>query len=106
MTLEQLEARSGVPVGTISALEVRDSMRSSYALPLAKALGLSLEELMDQPGDVAPKQPNGSPDVPVSWPFSEVSPDEWKMLPKGERKEVEVLIRAKLDKIGAKRRAA
>ena len=29
-TLEQLEEKSGVPTGTISALEVRDSSRSKF----------------------------------------------------------------------------
>lgn len=46
MTLEQLEQRSGVSVGTISALENRGSQRSKYAPQLAQALGLSLDQLM------------------------------------------------------------
>ena len=49
-TLEQLSERSGVDVGTISALEVRDSKRSIKAPALAKALGISLEDLLDSPG--------------------------------------------------------
>lgn len=44
-TLEDLSARSGVDVGTISALENRDSERSKYAPMLARALGLSVEVL-------------------------------------------------------------
>lgn len=48
-TLEELSTRSGVEVGTISALEVRDSKRSNYALPLAEAMGVSLSVLLDEP---------------------------------------------------------
>jgi transcriptional regulator with XRE-family HTH domain len=44
-TLEDLSTRSGVDVGTISALEVRDSTRSKYAVKLAAALGTSLEAI-------------------------------------------------------------
>src|SRR5690606_19344030 len=46
-TLERLSELSGVDVGTISALEVRDSARSKYAPAIARALNVSLEELMD-----------------------------------------------------------
>lgn len=49
--LEQLSERSGVDVGTISALEVRDSKRSEKAPAIAKALGLSLELLLDEDTD-------------------------------------------------------
>jgi transcriptional regulator with XRE-family HTH domain len=38
-TLEKLSAESGVDVGTINALENRDSGRSKYAPELARALG-------------------------------------------------------------------
>lgn len=44
-TLERLEQESGVAVGTISALETRDSSRSQYFPPLAKALGVTVEDL-------------------------------------------------------------
>lgn len=46
LTLEQLESLSGVDLGTISALEVRDSKRSLYAPALARALGVALEDLL------------------------------------------------------------
>lgn len=49
--LEQLSERSGVDVGTISALENRDSKRSEKAPAIAKALGLSLELLLDEATD-------------------------------------------------------
>lgn len=45
LTLEQLSERSCVDVGTISALENRDSSRSKYATALAQGLGMSLEML-------------------------------------------------------------
>lgn len=50
-TLEELSDRSDVEVGTISALEVRDSKRSEKAPAIAKALGLSLEQLLDEATD-------------------------------------------------------
>jgi transcriptional regulator with XRE-family HTH domain len=51
LTLEQLSDRAGVDVGTISALELRDSQRSKYAPAIAKALGLTLEQLLDEQKD-------------------------------------------------------
>jgi len=45
-TLKDLSKRSGVPVGTIGALEVRDSVRSEYAAKLAKGLGVPVEDLL------------------------------------------------------------
>lgn len=44
-TLEHLSDASGVDVGTISALEVRDSARSKYASAIAAAFGLAVEQL-------------------------------------------------------------
>lgn len=56
LTLDRLSELSGVDVGTISALEVRDSSRSKYAQAIAKGLGVSLETLLsgadsDERGD-------------------------------------------------------
>jgi transcriptional regulator with XRE-family HTH domain len=45
-TLKDLSKRAGVPVGTIGALEVRDSARSEYAAKLAQGFGVPLEELL------------------------------------------------------------
>ena len=45
LTLDQLSERSGVDVGTISALENRDSSRSKYATAIAQGLGLTVEML-------------------------------------------------------------
>lgn len=60
-TLEQLEERSGVGRGTISALENRDSSRSNFAAALAEAFGVDLEQLLTErthpasPGVAHPK---------------------------------------------------
>lgn len=48
LTLLQLEERSGVDTGTIGALEARDSSRSKYSAALARALGLTLDQLLDE----------------------------------------------------------
>ena len=50
LTLEQLSERSGVDIGTISALENRDSVRSKYASAIARGLGLTVEELENEIG--------------------------------------------------------
>lgn len=49
--LETLSFKSGVDVGTINALENRDSTRSKYASQLAKAFGLTLDQLLDEDRD-------------------------------------------------------
>lgn len=52
LTLDQLSELSNVPPGTISALTVRNSVKSTYASTLAKnGFGLSLEELLDTEND-------------------------------------------------------
>lgn len=53
LTLEQLSERSDVDVGTISALEVRDSERSKYAAAIAKGLGVDLDVLLGPPAHSA-----------------------------------------------------
>lgn len=47
-TLEDLENRSGVARGTISALENRGSNKSDYSGDLARAFGLTIEQLADE----------------------------------------------------------
>jgi len=51
LTLEQLSDRSGVDVGTISALENRGRSRSKYGLAIARGLGVSFESLSE---DISP----------------------------------------------------
>lgn len=46
-TLEELSKASGVPVGTISAIETRDSVRSKYAGKLATGFGVDVLILTD-----------------------------------------------------------
>lgn len=48
LTLDQLSDISGVERGTIGALEVRDSKRSDFFGKLAKALGMTIEQLEDE----------------------------------------------------------
>ena len=45
-TFSQLSEASGVDIGTINALEKRDSKRSEYATQLCNALGVSVEDAM------------------------------------------------------------
>lgn len=47
LTQKDLAALAQVDIGTISALETRDSNRSSYFPALAQALGLTVEQLQD-----------------------------------------------------------
>ena len=48
---KDLALASGVSNGTISAIEVRDSKRSAVAPVLARALGVTLEQLMSDDMD-------------------------------------------------------
>lgn len=50
-TLEQLSDRCGVDVGTINALENRNSRRSQYAVQIASGFGLTLNQLEDEAAD-------------------------------------------------------
>ena len=52
--LEELSRRSGVAVGTISAIEVRDSVRSEYASQLAHGLGVPVSVLLGSPTNPTP----------------------------------------------------
>lgn len=51
LTLEALSEKSGVELGTIAALEARDSQRSKFTARIAKALGLTVEQLLDEHRD-------------------------------------------------------
>lgn len=81
-TLEQLSERSEVDVGTISALEKRGSKRSQYAVPIASAFGLTVNQLEDSNNDyeVYPKRPEGGSDADVREPpptsYASLTPDE------------------------------
>ena len=50
-TLADLEEKSSVDRGTISALENRDSSKSDHFVKIAHGLGLTMEELLIEPAD-------------------------------------------------------
>lgn len=54
-TLQKLSTESDVDIGTISALEHRDSDRSKYFPAIAKAFGFTVEELADESKTHIPK---------------------------------------------------
>jgi transcriptional regulator with XRE-family HTH domain len=70
-TLLELSDASGVDVGTISALEVRDSIRSKYALQIARAFGLTLDELLDERSASATPLVASEPTAVAYWPPKE-----------------------------------
>jgi len=84
-TLEQLAERSGVDVGTISALEVRDSARSKYARQIAAGLGVSLDELFsEQPQDVLKSIPTTD-----NWPFKKIKREDFEQLSPAQKEAIE-----------------
>lgn len=110
-TLDKLSEVSGVEPGTISALEVRDSNRSKYFPPIAKAFGLTLEQLADDKTvyDFVITHPDGGvtylevkePAAPYGWPFKELKPHQWSLLTPEEQAHIEngalILIKARDD---------
>lgn len=67
-TMEDLSSRSGVDVGTINAIEKRDSRRTQYASAIARAFGVTVEELESGVvSDATPPEPSPPPPefVPV-----------------------------------------
>lgn len=65
LTLEQLSDRSGVEVGTISALENRDSSRSQFVSAIARGLGMSVEELEGEGSGSPPPTLPGENRLPI-----------------------------------------
>ena len=100
-TLKQLSDRSGVDVGTISALELRGSNRSKYIGPIASAFGLSIEQLQDANQDYLPSPrpliaaESGAPyrvkSLP-SWPFTQIEPSDWESLSPQQKRQAEIFI--------------
>jgi transcriptional regulator with XRE-family HTH domain len=98
-TLEQLAERSGVEVGTISALENRKSTRSNFALALATAFDLSIEKLLDESrnwlaedtASSAPQRPQvqAPPARYFEWPFPKLAIDDWRLLSSEDQAEVQ-----------------
>ncbi|MCU0967062.1 MAG: helix-turn-helix transcriptional regulator [Burkholderiaceae bacterium] len=62
-TLEALAEKSDVEVGTINALENRGSERSKFAPAIARAFGLTLEQLLDETRDWLEPALPGLPNV-------------------------------------------
>lgn len=106
LTLEQLSQRSGVDVGTISALESRGSSRSKFAPDLARALRLSLDQFLDERYDFLPQLKIRVIPAPIGahsggavahWPFEDITPDQWQRLDDNERGRIEAYARGFLD---------
>lgn len=103
LTLEQLCQLSGVEPGTISALENRDSSRSSHFPAICKAMGLTIEQMADETRTY-PARPVGpetegvitlgtaEPGVPYGWPFKDIKPAQWLSLGYEEREQIEKMI--------------
>jgi len=96
MTLEQLAVRSGVDLGTIGALEVRDSSRSKYAAELAAGLGVSLDDLLGKT-EIPKVRPTRSQSR--EWPFAPELLERILALPPDGRAEAEGDLRYSVDKI-------
>lgn len=110
-TLEKLSEASGVEPGTISALENRDSSRSKYFPALARALGLTLEQLADESSqyDLVAFNKDGVATIlevkktraPYGWPFKELTPIQWSLLSPEEKHHIEagalIIIKARED---------
>lgn len=115
-TLDQLSELSDVDVGTISALEKRNSTRSQYGPALARAFGLTLEELLDTEQLHLDTKADGTYAVrakasasrattavsPIAsarsaWPFESVSEQEWRRLGERDRLLAETYVRALVD---------
>lgn len=107
--LKDLAEASGVDVGTISALESRDSSRSEFFQKIAQAYGLTVEQLNDVSQDYPVvdtrkqrDQWGSSPIIQPStaqesfltfvWPFKDVLPGHWALLDEAEKANFENLI--------------
>lgn len=93
-TLEQLSELSGVEVGTISALEKRDSKRSEFGGRIAKAFGMTLDELLDESRDhmdanrrhllLTAREPEVNYAVGPRWPFDNIDARKIQSLPRDD----------------------
>lgn len=109
LTQLELAAKAGVSPGTIGNLEAGTRKNPRELLAIAKAVGVRAEWLRDGKEPIsssectlAPSYSSHIEKVPL-WPFSRISPDEWGKLPEDEKNEVEILIKAKVEKLGIKR---
>lgn len=101
-TLEQLSANSEVDIGTISALEQRDSKRSQYTPQLAAAFGLTVEQLHDEAqlyplfGARFAREVVGIYQTAPEWPFS-LSYGRYQALPEREKGRIDGFMQAVAD---------
>lgn len=68
MTQDQLASAAGMPIGTLGMLENRNSRSSKYAADIAKALGLTLDQLLDESTDYE-RDENIAPPTPPQGKF-------------------------------------
>lgn len=101
--LKKLSEASGVDIGTISALENRDSKSSEYFLFIANALGLTLEQLADESKDwPIDLNRQGAPTIaaPVAresapsfgWPFHDITPERYNTLTPDQKRSIENMV--------------
>ena len=98
LTLEQLSEKSQVDVGTISALENRDSSRSKFARSIAKGLGLTVEQLEDEGLDLDLLSTHPAP-TEEDWPFEGITRRDISRLSLAQLRELEATIRADIRRI-------
>ena len=76
-TLEYVSERSGVDIGTISALENRDSSRSKFFPAIAKGLGMTFDELVMEPEEwLTYKNTNSAGELKAAEPIKRSGPAE------------------------------
>lgn len=117
LSYPELAEISGVDVGNINALEKRNSRRSEHGPALARALGLSFEQLIDTDTDhsdlvrvhQAQRKALASPPAYIVsenvaqwrsgyWPFANISPERFRaVLDPDDIDRIETYIRAILD---------
>ncbi len=116
LTLEELAGRSGMKVAALSALENRDSGSSKHTMEVASALGLTVEQLLDETRDwidekgraregSAPIKSDQAPQAIASWPFSTVREDVLRSLKKEDRARAEGALLAVLSHLGINAKA-
>ena len=100
---KELSEAAEVDVGTISALEVRDSKSSKYFLPIARAFGLTLEQLANESVDwPIDRMRQGVIDLAhhaakeasplYGWPFESVTTEQYNALTTAQRQTIETMI--------------
>lgn len=94
--LEELSARSGVDVGTLSALEMRDSKRSNYTAAIAAAFGLDIAQLLAEGPAIAAREPAPPHHPPPGWLFTAELFQALQHRKPAELRHIEAIIRAHL----------